>query len=380
MFTGEEVLSAWASRPIVSVTAGFCTRQFSGLVGSEEKLHQWFSSNVNVEVHAYIENRKYGAVNNIMLEEDFIMDKPVLVIMAAGMGSRYGGLKQLDPVDKEGHIIMDFSMYDAKRAGFEKVIFIIKKEIEADFREAVGDRMAKYMEVEYAFQEVDAIPEGYTVPEGRGKPWGTAHAVLSCIDRIHGPFAVINADDYYGAEAFQLIYDYLETHTDDEKYRYTMVGYKLGNTVTDNGHVSRGICETNEAGELTGVTERTKIEKRDGGIAYLDDDGATWVPVSSDATVSMNMWGFTKSFLKEIKEGFPAFLDKGLKENPMKCEYFLPAVVSRLLEEGRASVAVLKSADKWYGITYKEDKPVVVAAVQKMKEEGLYPERLWEEK
>ncbi len=307
------------------------------------------------------------------------MDKPVLVIMAAGMGSRYGGLKQLDPVDKDGHIIMDFSMYDARRAGFEKVIFIIKKEIEDDFKEAVGNRMAKYMEVEYAFQEVSAIPEGYTVPEGRTKPWGTAHAVLSCIDSINGPFAVINADDYYGAEAFQLIYDYLETHADDEKYRYTMVGYKLGNTVTDNGHVSRGICETNEAGELTGVQERTKIEKREGGIVYLDDDETTWVPVSSDVTVSMNMWGFTRSFLKEIKDGFPAFLDKGLKENPMKCEYFLPSVVSRLLEEGRASVAVLKSSDKWYGITYKEDKPVVVRAVQNMKDEGLYPEHLWEE-
>lgn len=295
------------------------------------------------------------------------------------MGSRYGGLKQLDPVDKDGHIIMDFSMYDARRAGFEKVIFIIKKEIEDDFKEAVGNRMAKYMEVEYAFQEVSAIPEGYTVPEGRTKPWGTAHAVLSCIDSINGPFAVINADDYYGAEAFQLIYDYLETHADDEKYRYTMVGYKLGNTVTDNGHVSRGICETNEAGELTGVQERTKIEKREEGIVYLDDDETTWVPVSSDVTVSMNMWGFTRSFLKEIKDGFPAFLDKGLKENPMKCEYFLPSVVSRLLEEGRASVAVLKSADKWYGITYKEDKPVVVRAVQNMKDEGLYPEHLWEE-
>lgn len=307
------------------------------------------------------------------------MDKPVLVIMAAGMGSRYGGLKQLDPVDKDGHIIMDFSMYDARRAGFEKVIFIIKKEIEDDFKEAVGNRMAKYMEVEYAFQEVSAIPEGYTVPEGRTKPWGTAHAVLSCIDSINGPFAVINADDYYGAEAFQLIYDYLETHADDEKYRYTMVGYKLGNTVTDNGHVSRGICETNEAGELTGVQERTKIEKREEGIVYLDDDETTWVPVSSDVTVSMNMWGFTRSFLKEIKDGFPAFLDKGLKENPMKCEYFLPSVVSRLLEEGRASVAVLKSSDKWYGITYKEDKPVVVRAVQNMKDEGLYPEHLWEE-
>lgn len=307
------------------------------------------------------------------------MDKPVLVIMAAGMGSRYGGLKQLDPIDDDGHIIMDFSMYDAKRAGFEKVIFIIKKEIEADFKKAAGDRISAHMEVEYAFQEIGDLPEGYTVPEGRVKPWGTAHAVLSCIDRINGPFAVINADDYYGVSAFKLIYDYLASHEDGGKYRYAMVGYKLGNTVTDHGYVSRGICETNEAGELIRVTERTKIEKRDGGIVYLNDDETAWVPVSGDAVVSMNMWGFTRSFLEEIREGFPIFLDKGLKENPMKCEYFLPAVVSRLLEEDRASVAVLKSADKWYGITYREDKPVIVEAVRKMKDGGIYPMHLWEE-
>ena len=308
------------------------------------------------------------------------MNKPVLVIMAAGMGSRYGGLKQIDPVDGEGHIIMDFSMFDAKRAGFEKVIFIIKKENEADFKEAVGDRMGKYMEVSYAFQELSNIPEGYEVPEGRVKPWGTAHAVLSCIDQIDGPFAVINADDYYGVEAFKLIYDYLSTHQDDDKYRYTMVGYHLGNTVTDNGHVARGICEMNEAGELLSIRERTRIEKRDGGIAFTEDDGETWTFVPADTTVSMNMWGFSRSILEEIKKGFPAFLDKGLKENPMKCEYFLPAVVSSLVEEGRASVAVLKSADKWYGVTYKEDKPVVEAAVKRMKEEGVYPQHLWEGK
>ena len=307
------------------------------------------------------------------------MNKPVLVIMAAGMGSRYGGLKQIDPVDGEGHIIMDFSMFDAKRAGFEKVIFIIKKENEADFKEAVGDRMSKYMDVSYAFQELNNIPEGYEVPEGRVKPWGTAHAVLSCIDQIDGPFAVINADDYYGKEAFQLIYDYLASHQDDDKYRYTMVGYELGNTVTDNGHVARGVCSMNENGELIAIHERTRIEKRDGGIAFTEDDGKTWTAVPADTIVSMNMWGFTKSILKEIKEGFPAFLDKGLMENPMKCEYFLPTVVSDLLGEERATVAVLKSADKWYGVTYKEDKQVVVEAIQKMKDEGLYPKHLWEE-
>ena len=307
------------------------------------------------------------------------MEKPVLVIMAAGMGSRYGGLKQIDPVDDDGHIIMDFSMYDARRAGFEKVIFIIKKENEANFREAVGDRIAQYMEVSYAFQELTNIPEGYEVPEGRVKPWGTAHAVLSCIDQVNGPFAVINADDYYGREAFELIYNYLSTHQDDEKYRYTMVGYHLGNTVTENGHVARGVCEMNENGELIAINERTRIEKRDGGIAYTEDDGATWNFVPADATVSMNMWGFSRSILDEIQKGFAAFLDKGLAENPMKCEYFLPSVVSGLLEAEKATVSVLTSADKWYGVTYKEDKPVVVAAIKRMKEEGLYPAHLWED-
>ena len=307
------------------------------------------------------------------------MKKPVLVIMAAGMGSRYGGLKQIDPLDDDGHIIMDFSMYDARRAGFEKVIFIIKRELEADFKERVGNRISRYMDVSYVYQELTDLPEGYEVPEGRVKPWGTAHAVLSCIDQIEGPFAVINADDYYGQEAFQLIYDYLASHEDDDKYRYTMVGYHLGNTVTDNGHVARGICDMNENGELIAIHERTRIEKRDDGIAYTEDDGQTWTYVPADTTVSMNMWGFTRSILEEIRDGFPEFLDHGLKTNPMKCEYFLPAVVSDLLGEEKATVAVLTSVDKWYGVTYKEDKPVVVAAIRKMKEEGRYPEHLWEE-
>ena len=308
------------------------------------------------------------------------MEKPVLVIMAAGMGSRYGGLKQIDPVDDEGHIIMDFSMFDARKAGFEKVVFIIKKENEKDFRESVGDRISKYMEVSYVFQDVNDIPDGYAVPEGRTKPWGTGHAILSCRDVVDSSFAVINADDYYGAEAFKLIYDYLAAHGDDEKYRYTMVGYKLGNTVTDNGHVARGICDMNECGELVAIHERTRIEKRNGGIAYTEDDGETWIPVSEDTIVSMNMWGFTNSILKELKDRFPSFLDRGLEENPVKCEYFLPAVVSGLLEEDKATVAVLASADKWYGMTYKEDKPVVAAAIQKMKDEGGYPKNLWEDK
>lgn len=306
------------------------------------------------------------------------MNKPVLVIMAAGMGSRYGGLKQIDPVDEDGHIIMDFSMYDARRAGFEKVIFIIKKENEESFREAVGDRIAQYMEVSYAFQELSNLPEGYQVPEGRKKPWGTAHAVYSCIDQVEGPFAVINADDYYGPESFRLIYDYLSTHQDDEKYRYTMVGYLLGNTVTDNGHVARGVCSMNDKHELVDIKERTHIEKRPDGIAYTEDEGENWTYLPADTVVSMNMWGFTRSILDEIRDGFPAFLDKGLKENPEKCEYFLPSVVNDLLESEQATVRVLTSKDKWYGVTYKEDKPVVVSAIQSMKDQGRYPQHVWE--
>ena len=307
------------------------------------------------------------------------MKKPVLVIMAAGMGSRYGGLKQIDPVDEQGHIIMDFSIFDAKRAGFEKVIFIIKKENEADFREVIGKRMANHMEVAYVFQDLNNLPEGFSVPEGRVKPWGTAHAVLSAIDEIDGPFAVINADDYYGRHAFQTIYNYLSTHEDDDKYRYTMVGYELQNTVTDNGHVARGICQVSDDGKLEGIQERTRIEKRDGKIAFTEDDGETWTFVPGETLVSMNMWGFTRSILDEIKAGFPAFLEKGIEENPMKCEYFLPTVVDDLEKSGRAEVTVLSSKDKWFGVTYKEDKPVVVEAIRKMKEDGLYPEKLWGE-
>lgn len=305
------------------------------------------------------------------------MEKPVLVVMAAGMGSRYGGLKQIDPVDPQGHIIMDFSIYDAVRAGFEKVIFIIKRENEAVFREVIGDRLSRQLEVSYVFQDLDNLPEGYQVPEGRVKPWGTAHAVFSCIEEIHGPFAVINADDYYGPRAFQMIYDYLESHTDDSKYRYAMVGYVLENTLTDNGYVARGVCETSSDGYLMRVTERTHIEKRDGITAYTEDEGATWTPIREGSTVSMNLWGFTKSFLSEIKQGFVPFLEKGLEENPLKCEYYLPSVVTRLLEEGKATVKVLRSEEKWYGVTYKEDKAMVEAAIQGMKDEGRYPQNLW---
>lgn len=305
------------------------------------------------------------------------MNKPVLIIMAAGMGSRYGGLKQIDPVDAQGHIIMDFSIFDAKRAGFEKVIFIIKKENEVDFKEAIGKRIEEVMEVSYVFQDLQNIPEGFAVPEGRVKPWGTAHAVLSAIDEVDGPFAVINADDYYGRDAFQKIYDYLSTHEDDEKYRYTMVGYQLANTLTENGYVSRGVCSMNENKELVSVIERTHIEKTEDGAAFTEDGGESWTAISPDSIVSMNMWGFTKSFLLETKEGFKEFLKEGLETNPMKCEFYLPSIVTTLLKEEKATVTVLESVDKWYGVTYKEDKPFVVAAIQKLKDAGLYPQELW---
>lgn len=305
------------------------------------------------------------------------MKKPVLVIMAAGMGSRYGGLKQIDPIDAQGHIIMDFSLFDAKRAGFEKAIFIIKKENEEEFKEVIGNRMSEVMDVAYAYQDLHTLPQGFEVPEGRIKPWGTAHAVLSCMDVVDGPFAVINADDYYGRDAFQKIYDFLSTQEDDEKYRFTMVGYHLKNTLTENGHVARGVCTVDENGYLVEVTERTRIEKKEDGAAFTEDDGATWTQLPMDAIVSMNMWGFSKEFLQEIKAGFSAFLEEGLKNNPLKCEYFLPSVVSNLLSENRATVSVLTSQDKWYGVTYKEDKQVVVDAIQKMKDDGIYPEEVW---
>lgn len=307
------------------------------------------------------------------------MKKPVLVIMAAGMGSRYGGLKQIDPIDPQGHIIMDFSLYDAKKAGFEEAIFIIKKENEKDFRECIGDRISKIMKVSYVFQDLNNLPEGYQVPEGRIKPWGTGHAVLSCLGTLDAPFAVINADDYYGSHAFKMIYDFLTSHQDDEKYHYTMVGYVLENTLTENGHVARGVCVTDKDGYLIGINERTRIEKRPEGAAYTEDDGQTWVQIPEGSTVSMNMWGFSASLLDELNKRFDTFLKNALKTNPMKGEYFLPSVVGELLAEEKADVQVLKSMDRWYGVTYKEDKPVVVEAIRKMKEEGKYPERLWEE-
>lgn len=307
------------------------------------------------------------------------MKKPVLVVMAAGMGSRYGGLKQVDPVGNHNQLIIDYSIYDARRAGFETVVFVIKHEIEDTFKAAIGDRLSKVINVKYAYQQLDDLPEGYSVPEERVKPWGTAHAILAARKVVDGPFAVVNADDYYGPEGFKKIYDYLESHPDQPGcYEFAMVGYLLGNTVTENGHVARGICEEDSENYLTRVTERTRIEKDGADARFTEDDGATWTHLSGNTIVSMNLWGFTESFLKEAEARFPAFLGKALAENPLKGEYFLPSVVTQLLEEKKARVKVLRSTDKWYGVTYREDKPVVVNAIAEMTANGLYPDKLWE--
>ena len=307
------------------------------------------------------------------------MKKPILVVMAAGMGSRYGGLKQIDPVGCEGEAILDYSLFDAHEAGFDTAVIIIKEAIKKDFMENVGARLQKApMEIRYANQELEKLPTSYTVPEGRTKPWGTCHAVVCARETIgDAPFAVINADDYYGKAAFKEIYNYLSAHADDDKYRYCMVGYELGKTVTDNGSVARGVCQVNGEGFLESVVERTKIEKQADGVIRFTEDGSTWMCLPEKTTVSMNMWGFTPSFAAESEARFPAFLDKALAENPMKGEYFLPSTVSALLAEDKATVKMLYSPDKWYGVTYAADKPVVVAALKTMTEQGLYPDGLW---
>ena len=305
------------------------------------------------------------------------MNKPVLVVLAAGMGSRYGGLKQMDPVDPEGHTLLDFSVYDAKRAGFEKVVFIIKHAIEEDFKKIIGSRIEPFMNVEYVYQENDLLPEGYTCPKGRVKPFGTGHAVLCAKTVVDAPFAVINADDYYGPKAFAELYQYLTANEDDDRYRYVMIGFHIENTITENGHVARGICQVDEQGHLTEITERTRIEKVDGGAAYSLDEGETWQAIPDKTPVSMNCWGFTPGFMKELEERFPGFLEENLTSNPLKSEYFLPSVVSDLLAEDKAVVRVLESEEKWYGVTYQEDKATVMEAIRSMKQRHLYPQQLW---
>lgn len=301
------------------------------------------------------------------------MKNPELVIMAAGMGSRYGGLKQIDTVDDRGHIIIDYSIYDAIKAGFRDVTFIIKKEIEKDFREVMDAHLAgKNINVKYVYQELDKLPEGYTVPEGRKKPWGTAHAIMCTLGTVDAPFAVINADDYYGAHAFEKIYNFLKNTNDEGKYHYAMVGYRIKNTVTEQGTVSRGVCKYDENNMLTEVVERTKIGINEKGI-YFTEDGTDY-DLDPETLVSMNLWGFTPSYIKECNARFPRFLDENLAKNPEKCEFFLPGVVSDLISEGLADVKVLDNEDKWYGVTYKEDKAGVVKAFSELVANGVYPE------
>ena len=305
--------------------------------------------------------------------------KPVLVVMAAGMGSRYGGLKQIDPVGSHGEAILDYSLYDAYEAGFRTAVIVIKEAIREDFMATVGKRLEKCpLEVRYAYQEIHKLPEGFSVPEGRSKPWGTGHAVLCAMEAVDGaPFAAINADDYYGKTALKNIYTFLENAQDSDKYAYCMVAYNMGNTVTENGYVSRGICQTDENGFLTSVVERTRIEQYEDGIHFIGDDGESWVDVAADTPVSMNMWGFTGSFMAELKNRFPVFLASAVPENPQKAEMFLPMTVGQLLNEDKATVKLLHSADKWYGVTYAADKPMVVAALKQMTQQGKYPDGLW---
>lgn len=304
-----------------------------------------------------------------------MMNKPVLVVLAAGMGSRYGGLKQIDALGGNGEAILDYSIFDAYQAGFRTAVILIKEAIREDFMATVGKRLASSpMEIRYAYQELNKLPAGYSVPEGRVKPFGTGHAIICAGEEVgNAPFVVINADDFYGRVAFQKMYEFLSGATDP--YGYCMVGYELGKTVTDNGSVARGVCCTDAEGNLTTITERTRIEKYPGGI-HFTEDGETWTDLPADTTVSMNFMGFMPSFLEEATELFPKALDEILEKNPLKGEYFLPAIVQQMLTEGRATMKVLTSPDKWYGVTYAADKPVVVDALKKMTREGLYPEKL----
>lgn len=305
--------------------------------------------------------------------------EPVLVVMAAGMGSRYGGLKQIDPVGSRGEAILDYSLYDAYEAGFRTAVIIIKKAIEADFMEVVDSRLKKCpMEIRYAYQELENIPDGFQIPSNRTKPWGTSHALLCAREQIgDAPFAVVNADDYYGKSAYRTIFDFLSKAGDSSKQDYCMVGYLLKNTVTDHGSVARAICCADKEDNLTAIVERTRIEKYGMGIHFTTDDGKTWTDLDPDTTVSMNMWGFVPGFLEEVQNRLPEFLKDAICNNPEKAEFLLPTTVGQLLSDGIATVKVLRSADTWHGVTYAKDKPVVVDAIRRYTEQGLYPDGLW---
>jgi len=300
------------------------------------------------------------------------MPKPVLVILAGGIGSRYGSLKQMEPVDEAGHWIIDFSVYDAKRAGFETVICVVSEGIEDDFKNRMNGRAGKHVDILYARQTIDMMPKGFAVPEGRTKPWGTAHAMISAKRFVEGPFAVINADDFYGPDAYRQIYAFL---SDYKTGGNAMVGYRLKNTLTEHGYVSRGVCEIKN-GTLAAVTERTRIEKRGVGAAYTED-GETYYDLSAEDVVSMNLWGFGPEFMDYAENEFAVFLNENIKANPLKCEYFLPSVVNKMITEGKGAVNVLFTGEKWLGVTYREDMPAVREEISKMKKRGEYPEALW---
>jgi len=301
------------------------------------------------------------------------MHEPSLVILAAGMGSRYGGLKQIDSVGSNGESIIDFSIYDAIQAGFKKVYLIIRREHEAAFKTALTDKIKRFIKVEFVYQDLSDIPEGYKVPEGREKPWGTTHALLACRRQVNEPFAIINADDYYGKDSFIQIYKFLKHDVKDNQYG--MVAYRLLNTLTDAGTVSRGICDVVD-GKLNMVVERLKIAKKDRGAAYTEDD-ANWTMLAEDSLVSMNYWGFTPKIFETAQRRFDIFLKNSLEGNPMKCEHVIPTMIGECLKEESLSVKVMTSADRWFGVTYREDKPEVVAMFEELKKEGKYPFDLW---
>ena len=303
------------------------------------------------------------------------MTEPTLVVMAAGMGNRYGGLKQIDPVGPHGEIIIDYSIYDAMRAGFKKVVFIINERIKDDFIEAIGSRVAEVMDVQYVYQQIDAfLPAGVTPPPERKKPWGTAHAILCCKNAVKGPVAAINADDYYGKEAYKLIYDRLSRARDGDRFDYCMVGYVLDNTLSDSGSVARGICETDESGNLVNIVERLKVVRTPEGPAFTEDDGKTYQRIPTGNLVSMNFFGFTPSIFAELENQFPLFLADALETNPTGAEMYIPKETGRLLREGKASVEVMATHDRWFGVTYRDDKPAVMAALAEMTRKGLYPD------
>ena len=303
------------------------------------------------------------------------MEQPTLVIMAAGMGSRFGGCKQIAPVDGEGHIIIDFSIFDALRAGFRHVVCVIKPEMEADFRKAIGDRIAPHVDLKYAWQRLDALPDGFSAPIGREKPWGTGHAVLCALPQVDGPFAVINADDFYGRGAFQLAHAFLTEPGDANEH--AMVAYRIENTLTENGAVARGVCAEDERGYLSDIVERTHIEIHGKGPAYTEDGGETYIGIPAGTPVSMNLWAFRPGIRNAFASQFEDFLNDEVPVNPLRAEFYLPYVPRKLIQQGRAQVRVLHTEERWYGMTYREDVSRVKAAIAEMKAGGLYPEQLW---